>query len=89
VRAFRERYGRAPRAGELGALTVATRGTKTSLRQVDVDQAWRAVGEEYGLGHRQAEALFGDRARHEERPVSRELLDVLARDRAMVERPRA
>ena len=86
ARAFRERYGRAPRAGELGALTVATRGTKTSLRHVDVDQAWRAVGEEYGLGQRQAEALFADRPRHEERPVSRDLLDVLARDRAMVER---
>ena len=86
ARAFRDRYGRAPRAGELGALTVATRGTKTSLRQVDVDQAWRAVGEEYGLGRGQSEALFGDRARHEGRPVARELLDVLARDRSMVER---
>jgi conjugative relaxase-like TrwC/TraI family protein len=49
ARTFRERYGRQPRAGELGAMTVATRGTKTALEQVDVDQAWRAVGEEHGL----------------------------------------
>ena len=86
ARAFRDRYGRAPRGGELGALTVATRGTKTSLRQVDIDQAWRAVGEEHGFGQRRGEALFDDAARHEERPVARELLDVLARDRSMVER---
>ena len=86
ARAFRDRYGRAPRAGELGALTVATRGTKTALHQVDVDQAWRAVGEEYDLGRDRAEVLFGEHARHEDRPVASELLGVLARDRSMVER---
>ena len=86
ARAFRDRYGRAPRAGELGALTVATRGTKTALHQVDVDRAWWAVGEEYDLGRDRAEALFGDRARHEDRPIAGELLGVLARDRSMVER---
>ena len=32
ARTFRQRYGREPRAGELGAMTVATRGTKTVLR---------------------------------------------------------
>jgi conjugative relaxase-like TrwC/TraI family protein len=59
---FRERYGREPRAGELGALTVATRGTKTMAPAVSVDAAWRAVGEEYGLSHEQAQSLFtGDR----------------------------
>jgi conjugative relaxase-like TrwC/TraI family protein len=84
--AFRDRYGRAPRAGELGGLTVATRGTKTALAQVDVDQAWRAVGEEYGLGRARAEALFGEESRHEVRPVARELLGVLGRERSMVER---
>ncbi len=85
ARTFRERYGREPRGGELGAMTVATRGTKTALAQVDVDQAWRAVGEEYGLGRARAAALFGDRARHETRDVGGSLLDVLVRDRSTVE----
>jgi AAA domain/TrwC relaxase len=85
ARTFRERYGREPRGGELGAMTVATRGTKTALAQVDVDQAWRAVGEEYGLGRARAAALFGDRARHETRDVGGGLLDVLVRDRSTVE----
>ena len=71
ARAFRDRYGRAPRAGELGGLTVATRGTKTALHQVDVDQAWRAVGEEYGLSQARANALFAERARHERPPGRR------------------
>ena len=55
---FRERYGRAPRAGELGALTVATRGTKTTARAASVNGAWRAVGEEYGLSSERAQSLF-------------------------------
>ena len=86
ARTFRERYGREPRAGELGALTVATRGTKTALAQVDVDQAWRAVGEEHGLSQARGQALFGEEPRHESRPVGSELLEALARDRSMVER---
>jgi len=55
---FRDRYGRDPRAGELGALTVSTRGTKTTAPAVSVDVAWRAVGEEYGLSREQAQNLF-------------------------------
>jgi conjugative relaxase-like TrwC/TraI family protein len=55
---FRSRYGRDPRAGELGSLTVATRGGKTIESGVSVDAAWRAVGEEYGLTREQAQSLF-------------------------------
>jgi conjugative relaxase-like TrwC/TraI family protein len=55
---FRDRYGRDPRAGELGALTVASRGTKTTAAAVNVDAAWRAVGEEYGLTREAAQNLF-------------------------------
>lgn len=55
---FRDRYGRDPRAGELGGLTVATRGTKTMTAAVSVDVAWRAVGEEYGLSRERAGSLF-------------------------------
>jgi len=54
---FRARYGREPRAGELGSLTVATRGAKTTLAQVDVNEAWRAVAEEYGLTRERADSL--------------------------------
>lgn len=81
---FRQRYGRAPRAGELGAMTLATRGTKTVQAQVDVDQAWRAVGEEYGLGRVQAEELFTDRVLHQARPLERELLTEVTRERSML-----
>ncbi len=86
ARTFRQRYGREPRAGELGAMTVATRGTKTALAQVDVDQVWRAVGEEHGLSRTRSEGLFGEEARHERRPVSGGLLHALVRDQSMVER---
>lgn len=58
---FRDRYGRDPRAGELGSLTVATRGTKTMTAAVSVDAAWRAVGEEYGLSRARARSLFARR----------------------------
>jgi conjugative relaxase-like TrwC/TraI family protein len=83
---FRQRYGRAPRAGELGAMTVATRGTKTALAQVDVDQAWRAVGEEHGFSQGRSVGLFGEQARHESRPIRGRLIETVARDRSMVER---
>ena len=81
---FRERYGRAPRAGELGAMTVQTRGTKTVAAQVDVDAAWRAVGEEYSLGHERAEGLFADRARHSEHAPDAELLAAVTSERSMI-----
>jgi hypothetical protein len=58
---FRTRYGRDPRAGELGSITVGTRGTKANLGAVDVDRAWRAVGEEYGFSRDQAKSLYSER----------------------------
>jgi conjugative relaxase-like TrwC/TraI family protein len=86
ARTFRQRYGREPRAGELGAMTVATRGTKTALAQVDVDEAWRAVGEEHGFSRARGEDLFGAEPRHAWRPLSSGLSLGLASDRSMVER---
>jgi conjugative relaxase-like TrwC/TraI family protein len=82
---FRERYGRDPKRGELGALTVATRGTKTVAAEVDVAGAWRAVGEEHGLNRERAQALFTDRVVHEQRDVPADLLADLTRQRSMVE----
>lgn len=84
ARRFRERYGRAPRGGELGALTVQTRGTKTMEGQVELDQPWRAVGEEYELSAGRADGLFAERARHETRPVATELLADVTRERSML-----
>jgi conjugative relaxase-like TrwC/TraI family protein len=68
ARAFRTRYGRDPRAGELGSITVGTRGTKAQVAPVDVERAWRAVGEEHGLSREQAQGLYSLR----EREFSRE-----------------
>ena len=85
AREFRERYGRSPHAGELGAIAVATRGTKTVTAEVDVSAAWRAVGEEYGLSRDKAQALFMDRAAEPQRDVSRELLADVTRERSMIE----
>ncbi len=63
ARAFRTRYGRDARAGELGSLTVATRGTKAELKAGEVDRAWKAVGEEHGLSREQAQSLYTSRER--------------------------
>ena len=85
AREFRERYGRAPHAGELGAIAVATRGTKTITAEVDVSAAWRAVGEEYGLSHDKAEALFRARVHEPQRDVRSELLTDVTRERSMIQ----
>ncbi len=80
ARVFRQRYGRDPRgAQELGALATRTRGTKAVTSAVEVDRAWRTVGEEYGLTADRAQTLFGDRVLETERDLGLELLaDVCA-----------
>jgi conjugative relaxase-like TrwC/TraI family protein len=85
AREFRDRYGRAPHAGELSSIAVATRGTKTVTAEVDVSTAWRAVGEEYGLTRNTAEQLFMDRAHEAQRDLRRELLADVTRERSMIE----
>ena len=86
AREFRDRYGRAPRAGELAGMSVATRGTKTVTAEVDVSAAWRAVGEEHGLERGRAEALFESRAPERDPDVRGELLTELVAHRSMVTR---
>jgi len=86
AREFRERYGRAPRAGELAGMAVATRGTKTATAEVDVSAAWRAVGEEYGLDHARAERLFESRVPEREPDVRGELLRDVVAQRSMLTR---
>jgi len=85
AREFRQRYGRDPRgAGELGALATRTRGSKAMTSVVEVDGAWRAVGEEYGLSAERVEGLFGDRERFEPRDLATGLLADVCRERSTV-----
>jgi conjugative relaxase-like TrwC/TraI family protein len=85
ARAFRTRYGRDPRAGELGSITVGTRGTKTTATSVNVDQAWRAVGEEYGLTREHAQSLYSaERGVPAERDLKRDLLAEVTKAHATV-----
>ena len=67
---FRQRYGREPRAGELGSLTTKTRGSKSAASRVDINAAWRARGAEHGLTKEHAEGLFQDRAVEQASPRS-------------------
>jgi conjugative relaxase-like TrwC/TraI family protein len=85
ARRFRTRYGRDPRAGELGALTQATRGGKTVTAAVDVDAAWRAVGEEYGLGREAVAQMYSTRsAKRDAAALAGELLRDATKEHAVV-----
>lgn len=87
ARIFRQRYGREPRAEELGSLTVATRGSKSAADRIDVNEAWRAVGEEHGLSAEHAEQLFNERSISNQESVDlrAELLEEVTRERAMID----
>ena len=87
ARLFRTRYGREPRAGELGSLTIATRGSKSAADPLDVDEAWRAVGEEHGLTAERAQGLFEQRSASQQADVDlrAELLKEVTRERATIE----
>jgi conjugative relaxase-like TrwC/TraI family protein len=83
-RAFRQRYGRDPRAGELGSLTLQTRGSKTAAAMVDVNQAWRAVGEEYGQSRERMEGLFNEGVTATAVDIRGELLEAVTEQRSMI-----
>ena len=87
ARLFRQRYGREPRAGELGSLTIATRGSKSAADRLDVNEAWRAVGEEHGLSGERSEQLFEGRSISDQETVDlrAELLGEVARESATIE----
>jgi conjugative relaxase-like TrwC/TraI family protein len=86
ARVFRQRYGREPEAGELGSLTTSTRGSKSAADQLEVDGAWRAMGEEQGLSEERANALCSGRAiTPPEVNLPAELLEEVTRERATVE----
>ena len=90
---FRDRYGRDPKAGELKDLTTSTRGTKgMGAHEVNVNEAWRAVGSEHGLTRDEAKGLFMgvDRGLAQSvsggqgRDLGRELIGALTRERSTV-----
>jgi conjugative relaxase-like TrwC/TraI family protein len=83
---FRSRYGRDPKAGELGALTVQTRGSKRAAATVDVSRAWEAIGQEYGSSRTQTQALFTDQAQTAEQraDLRRDLPAAVTERRSMV-----
>jgi conjugative relaxase-like TrwC/TraI family protein len=83
---FRGRYGREPRAGELGSLTTSTRGSKSAAPAIDVNNAWRAQGEEHGLNKTYVEGLFNERASDNRSPVDlrKELLTNVTRESSMI-----
>ncbi len=86
AREFRDRYGRAPRAGELGAMSVATRGTKTVTAEVDVSAAWRRSARSTASSADSAEALFESPvSTSRSRDVRGELLTDVSRERSMVQ----
>ena len=87
ARLFRQRYGREPRAGELGSLTIVTRGSKSAADRLDVNEAWRAVGEEHGLSAERTEQLFNERSTSSQPRVNfrAELLEEVTRERAMID----
>ena len=86
ARIFRQRYGREPRAGELGSLTTNTRGSKSAADRLDVNAAWRAVGEEHGLSAERSEALFEQRSISGQNTVTlrAELLSKVTQERSMI-----
>jgi conjugative relaxase-like TrwC/TraI family protein len=86
ARLFRQRYGREPRAGELGSLTTGTRGSKSAANRVDVNDAWRAIAAEHGLTKGQVQELFDGRS-IEGRPMvdlAKELLGEVVKERATI-----
>ena len=83
---FRQRYGREPGPGELGSLTISTRGSKSAAPAIDINNAWRAQGEEHGLTKEHVEGLFNDQ-RVENQPavdLHKELLAEVTRERSMI-----
>ena len=48
AQAFRAQHGRAPVRGELRALAVQTRATKTLITRGELDETWRDVAREHG-----------------------------------------
>jgi conjugative relaxase-like TrwC/TraI family protein len=86
ARIFRQRYGREPRGGELSSLTTRTRGPKSTASPIDINAAWKAQGEEYGLTKDYVESLFNDRniEQHANVDLRQQILDAVTSERSMI-----
>ena len=85
---FRRRYGREPGPGELDAITLSTRGSKTAASPETVNAAWRALGEEHGLTRKRAEEAFHDWGLRDDPDVdlAKELLANVTSESSMINR---
>ena len=85
---FRRRYGREPGPGELDAITLSTRGSKTAASPETVNAAWRALGEEHGLTRKRAEEAFHDWGLRDDPDIdlAKELIENVTRESSMVNR---
>ena len=85
---FRRRYGREPGPGELDAITLSTRGSKTAASPETVNAAWRALGEEHGLTRKRSEEAFHDWGLRDDPDVdlAKELLENVTRESSMINR---
>jgi conjugative relaxase-like TrwC/TraI family protein len=85
---FRRRYGREPGPGELDAITLSTRGSKTAASPETVNAAWRALGEEHGLTRKRAEEAFHDWGLRDDPDVdlAKELLENVTKESSMINR---
>ncbi len=81
----RQRYGREPGPGEPRARRSAPAGPERRPA-IDINNAWRAQGEEHGLTKEHVEGLFNDQ-RVENQPavdLHKELLAEVTRERSMI-----
>jgi conjugative relaxase-like TrwC/TraI family protein len=85
---FRRRYGREPGPGELDAITLSTRGSKTAASPETVNAAWRALGEEHNQTRKRSEEAFHDWDLHRDPDVdlAKELLENVTRESSMINR---
>jgi conjugative relaxase-like TrwC/TraI family protein len=85
---FRRRYGREPGPGELDAITLSTRGSKTAASPETVNAAWRALGEEHNQSHKRSEEAFHEWGLHADPNVdlAKELLANVTRESSMINR---
>jgi conjugative relaxase-like TrwC/TraI family protein len=83
---FRQRYGREPGPGELDALTLSTRGSKTAAPPEEVNEAWRALGEEHNQTTKRSEEAFHDWGLHNDPNIdlAKELLTAATSERSMI-----
>jgi conjugative relaxase-like TrwC/TraI family protein len=83
---FRQRYGREPGPSELDSLTLSTRGSKTAATTIEVNNAWRALGEEHNQIARRSEEAFHDWGLHRDPNIDlrKELLENVTREASMI-----